>query len=200
MKSLWTATPVRPLSRPALRHPWLCGGRLARPARPAPHLLLLSGKLTLCPGTTVAALDGFVHAFFDPSGALPSGAPACRPTHQNVDANFLAFVWTSLVAQPGMRVAVVEPVVAGAGANSTPAAAPAKGKKKAKAVAAAPAQTHYLRALVEPESALGRPKLVATYSDKLRIVAAKEASWVAMTRSHERVSRCSRSRPRRMDS
>lgn len=137
-------------------------------------------------GTTVEALTGFVESFFNPPDSLDTAAPACRPAAQNSDADFLAFVWDTLLAQPDIHVASLEPLDQDAAPEPAPPVTTTGRQKKVKA--APPPPTHFLRYLDEPERSSGRDALVATYSDNLRIVAGPNACWLAMTRSHERVS------------
>lgn len=160
--------------------------------------MALIRRVWACTGTGLDRLGDHVQAFYK-SQAAGSGA-------QLVDDAFIAFVWDALLSQDEISLGVMPlaaPAQTQAPVASTSSVTPepeqqqqqqGNGKKKKtknssrKEVIKAPDMAKPDK-LSSQDLALGRQALMAKYGNRLRVFADSETIWVALTGSHDRVSR-----------
>ena len=135
-------------------------------------------------GSDVSRLDSFVTAYYDTTSSAGQG-PILKSSTQKLDSHFLTYVWNRLIEQEEIRIAVIEPIDPSENGSVEPEKLKkGKGKAKAKVVES----TERLRDLTEEEIESGKEFLVEKFGEDLRIVTSGDATWAAITGSHERVS------------
>lgn len=131
-------------------------------------------------------MNSFVATYYTPAATTGPG-PILKSSSQKLDNDFLTYVWNRLIEQDEVRIAVIEAIEEEEKENEESVEdAPKKGKGKAKAKIAEP--TECLRNLTEEELETGKDALVEKFGNDLRIVTSEDATWAAITGSHERVS------------
>ncbi|BGP51552.1 hypothetical protein JCM10450v2_007498 [Rhodotorula kratochvilovae] len=158
-------------------------------------------------GTSLDALAHFIADFYARNASSSSSGTGDDGRLQLVDDAFLSFVWDTLLAEPDVRVGVLTAITGAAeDDDGTPEAGPSAANaaeggdgdeedkpkktpgKRRKIERKAQGPTHEMRILGDEERAEGCAALQARYGDELRVLAAEETAWVAITGSHTRLS------------
>ena len=142
-------------------------------------------------GTDVGRLRSFVDSYHS------------KTALHGCDDAFFAFIWSILVQEDDITLAVLEPVVAppaspppqvddmpGREQEGETASLPPVKKGQHKKRAAPPAPTHTLVSLGADDVLRPLEDLLEEHGDRLRVTVSPEASWVAITGSHNRVCPC----------